>query len=615
MRRLVEQIKSPVSVIPFIGAGMSIPLGFPGWTSFLLSQAKLAGVTGQVQSKLRQNDYEAAAELILNALTSFALHAAIEQNFGDHRIRITGESVPEALKYLIQLTSGPVFTTNFDRVLERAYEARGRPFKQIIHGARPDETNRALHQNHLKLIKLHGDWAERSEQILTLSDYQLHYGYRDGNTIDLSLPLPRLLKQILTGRSLLFIGCSLNSDRTVEVLHQAAIEAPGITHFAIVEEPRVKKQRLGKARHLAEHNILPFWYPFGRHELIERILSSLVSRTIESEETSKTGSNGERVDPFDYGRPVSAHRFVGRHEQFRVIRNKFGADTSQCLSIIGFRRSGKSSILKYIRERPLEFCEPDQHPIILLLDLQDNRFETPTGLLEGLRREITTATGKIPWSDQNEPFEVGDGLARLVAEDYRLIILLDEFESIKKRIDLFERWGADWRAKVNAGLFVLGICSQRPLAETYTSWGLTSPFANVFTETTLGSFTDSEWRKLVTERFSMTGNSVSDSDLALIYELAGGLPYFTQMAASILWQRSSHELTQDLFRVQAFPRFFEIWGTLNSREQHALRYAAEVPNLAAPSQSTITSLTSHGLLRSDGTLFSSTFREFVRTQE
>src|SRR6185369_13620544 len=296
-------------------------------------------------------------------------------------------------------------------------------------------------------------------------------------------------------------------------------------------------------------------------------------------------------------------------------RNKFGGDTSQCLSIMGLRRTGRSSLLRYIRERPLEFCESYQRPIIVFLDLLDSRFETPTGLLEGLRRGISEATGNFPWGDQNEPFDVVDGLTRIVSEGYRHIILLDEFESIKERMDLFERWGKDWRAKVNAGLFVLGICSQRPLAELYRSWGLSSPFANIFTQMTLGAFEDVEWRNLVTERFRITSKSASDLDLSLIYELSGGLPYFTQLAASILWEYSDHEITQRIYRREAFPRFAEIWRTLTPREQHALRYATAVQNLSTPSPAIVRSLTTYGLLRRNGSPFSCAFRNFLETQE
>lgn len=336
----------------------------------------------------------------------------------------------------------------------------------------------------------------------------------------------------------------------------------------------------------------------------------------QEKEASRTSINSRgRTNPFDYGKPVTATRFKGRREQFRVIRNKFGGDTSQCLSIIGFRRSGKSSLLRYIGERPLEFCDRSQQPIVLFFDLHDSRFETPTGLLDGLRRDIATATKFDPWTAGNDAHEVVHGLTRVLAEGYRLIILLDEFESIKERLDLFERWGKDWRAKVNAGLFVLGICSQRPIPELYRSWGLSSPFANIFTQTTIGAFEEVEWRDLVIERFRDTSKSVTDSDLSLIYKLAGGLPYFTQLAASILWDHSAHEITEDIYGREAFPRFSEIWRTLTLREQHGLRYAAGIPNLSPPKQSTIRTLTRHGLLRSDGTVFSCAFREFLESEE
>jgi hypothetical protein len=319
-------------------------------------------------------------------------------------------------------------------------------------------------------------------------------------------------------------------------------------------------------------------------------------------------------NPFQYGRPVPPNRFKGRRKQFREIRNKFGAYTAECLSIIGLRRNGKTSLLTYVHDRPLEFCDSDQRPIIVLIDLQDSRFETPAGLLEVLKRDIAKATGTSPWSDNDNRFEVYDGLSRLAAAQYRLIILLDEFECIGRRLNVFQGWGADWRSKISRGLFVLGVCSQRPIAEIYQSWGLDSPFDNVFIETTLGAFEEAEWHTLVIEGFTKTSKPLEESDLLLIYDLSGGLPYFTQMAAYLLWELEDHAATREAFRNQSVRRFADIWRSLTPLEQHALRYASGTSRLASPTPNVITSLQPHGLVRPDGSLFSSAFAEFVRNQ-
>ncbi len=44
--------------------------------------------------------------------------------------------------------------------------------------------------------------------------------------------------------------------------------------------------------------------------------------------------------------------------------------------------------------------------------------------------------------------------------------------------------------------------------------------------------------------FAATSRALSDADLALIDEIAAGLPFYTQMAASLLWQYGDHAQTK-----------------------------------------------------------------------
>jgi hypothetical protein len=128
------------------------------------------------------------------------------------------------------------------------------------------------------------------------------------------------------------------------------------------------------------------------------------------------------------------------------------------------RRNGKSSLLRYIRERTEVFCHIEQKPLIVTLDLQDKKFHTPEGILEGLRRGITKFTGTEPWlrNANDDPYEVEDGLQALCDRGYRLIVMLDEFERIGARLKEFQDWGEDWRAKASAGLLTMVIASNSP---------------------------------------------------------------------------------------------------------------------------------------------------------
>ncbi|MFM6158989.1 MAG: trypsin-like peptidase domain-containing protein, partial [Sphaerospermopsis kisseleviana] len=212
-------------------------------------------------------------------------------------------------------------------------------------------------------------------------------------------------------------------------------------------------------------------------------------------------------NPFEYGSPVPPERFYGRKREILEIKHRIGAISPQCANLVGLRRNGKSSLLRYIKERINEFCSPAQKPLVVTLDLTNRNFHTPEGIIEGLRREIQKLTGNCPWlkEDNEDGFAVEDGLQLLVDAGYRLIILLDEFEAIaskKERLELFQDWGEDWRSKASAGLLTMVIASKRPLTEVYETLSLGSPFATIFSMTILGPLEEEARQGIIQKGFS-----------------------------------------------------------------------------------------------------------------
>jgi hypothetical protein len=169
-------------------------------------------------------------------------------------------------------------------------------------------------------------------------------------------------------------------------------------------------------------------------------------------------------NPFNYGSPVPPKRFYGRHRAIIDVKNRIGAMTAQCINIVGLRGSGKTSLLRYIEERCDAFFQQQYKPLIVKFDLQDSRFHTPEGMIEGLRRRIKGRVGTEPWlpSANDDPYVVEDGLIKLREQGYRLIVMLDELERIGARLEQFQDWGEDWRAKASDELFALVIASTRP---------------------------------------------------------------------------------------------------------------------------------------------------------
>jgi hypothetical protein len=282
------------------------------------------------------------------------------------------------------------------------------------------------------------------------------------------------------------------------------------------------------------------------------------------------------------------------------------------------RRNGKTSLLRYIRERTEKFFQPQQKPLIVTLDLQSPKFHTPEGIIDGLRRGILKQTGTEPWRQDvnDDPFEVEDGFIWLRDQGYRLIVILDEFEGIIRRLELFQEWGEDWRAKASAGMLAMVIASKRPLSEDWKTRFPTSSFPNIFNKVVgAGALEEEYWHDLVKDGFIQSGEMdvVPDRLIDWIDELTGGLPFYVKMAASMFWQYGDYEQAQTEFIYQATPRFEELWADLTASERQIMKNAGGETSIQS-NPVVVDDLERQGLLRSDGRLFSSAFAEFVRNQ-
>jgi hypothetical protein len=260
-------------VIPFVGAGMSKSAGLPEWKEYLIRLSDETELDREaVRERLEnQGDYEGAMNDIVERLTPNRFERDFEMNFQ------IPETVTGAVTLLPKLFDCCVITTNFDRVLERVYEKDGKAFMEKVTGrGRSSSFFRAIPAGERYLLKLHGNIDNATERVLNRVEYDGAYGAGD---INVTYPLPRVLKRLFTSYSFLFLGCSLAADRTIQTFMRIAQDEGPDTlphHYALLTCPSDREKKRTIDQRLADAHIKPLWYPDGEHEYVEQILQLLL---------------------------------------------------------------------------------------------------------------------------------------------------------------------------------------------------------------------------------------------------------------------------------------------------------------------------------------------------
>lgn len=260
-------------VIPFVGAGMSKSAGCPEWKEYLLSLCPEAGfdVLAMRQRLEEKGDFEGVMDDLVTKLGEARFNLDFERDFKPT------EDFNGVVMRLPGLFDSAAITTNFDRVLEIAYERSGKAFVEKANGRGPvNAFYRALPAGERYLLKLHGNLDNAAERVLNRSEYNAAYG-SDGN-IHFESPVPKLLKRLYTSFSFLFLGCSLSYDRTIQTFAKIAQDVGADSlphHYAILPCPNNADSKSKLEQRLANAHISAVWFPEGEYQLVDEILEIL----------------------------------------------------------------------------------------------------------------------------------------------------------------------------------------------------------------------------------------------------------------------------------------------------------------------------------------------------
>lgn len=253
------------AVVPFVGAGISASGGFSSWKDHLRRQGKTAHIASDhIEELLSSGAYETILEEIEAVRGREVFINEIRDEFSH------SGTIPDVVWRISELFTDTVITTNYDRLIEQAYDTGEKGKVQVINGLnaleKPDPKK-------VTVIKLHGDIREPKRCILSKNQYDEAYG---NGSLNMHKPIPKLLAYHYKNSSLLFLGCSLRNDRTVQVFKTIkqgmGEEEETKQHFSIEQAPESLEEIAQRNAELAKLGITPIWFEKERYEFVESIL-------------------------------------------------------------------------------------------------------------------------------------------------------------------------------------------------------------------------------------------------------------------------------------------------------------------------------------------------------
>lgn len=191
---LLESAKNG-NLIPFIGAGFSRVFNLPTWSELISDVSNQIGYDPEVAELY--GDFLQLAEFLAikqNGLSRFK--SKLIHQFNSPTFNIADS---EAHSLLTEMNLSKIYTTNWDNLIERAFEHHKINYNKIVTIEDFQESN----SNYTSIIKFHGDLTSNDESLVfTESSYFERLSFES--------PLDISLRADMIGNTLIFLGYSLS---------------------------------------------------------------------------------------------------------------------------------------------------------------------------------------------------------------------------------------------------------------------------------------------------------------------------------------------------------------------------------------------------------------------
>lgn len=198
---LAQSIKERRAIL-FAGAGVSMSIGLPSWRMLVEHMVEELCLDPEAVEEMN-GSYQTLAEFYrLKQGSIGALRSWMDRNWAVSRENV---ETSELHRLIVNLDFPIIYTTNYDRNLEIAFEIHGRPYVKV---ANAKDVAKATGGD-TQIVKFHGDFDDDASLVLAETDYF--------ERLSFDSPLDVRFRSDALGRTILFIGYSM-SDMNIRLL-------------------------------------------------------------------------------------------------------------------------------------------------------------------------------------------------------------------------------------------------------------------------------------------------------------------------------------------------------------------------------------------------------------
>lgn len=286
-------------------------------------------------------------------------------------------------------------------------------------------------------------------------------------------------------------------------------------------------------------------------------------------------------NPFYHRGPIHDPRFFwNRTEEVEQARLLLG--NGQSVSVVGPRRIGKSSLLLHLVAHRRQEAGKDRY---VYVNCEGWSAASPANLyallLEAICRDAPATSDTLDYR------RFRAGVLDAIPPPARLILLLDEFESLAANPGLDAGFFSGLRALASTGRVVFATASARSLGWlTFAKpTALSSPFFNIFTQIVLRPFAQVEAEAMLRAFAGAAGSPFAPSVVDFVLALTGPHPFFAQIGAFYAYaqMQPGEALTTDAqqavrreFLAQAEAHWRYAWGELQATDHKQLALSTEL---------------------------------------